>query len=285
MKNNPTAQTYEPLYNLIEKINNRFFDGKLPPVLLTLQRQPRVFGYMSIDRFVNSHGEKAHELAINPDYFPIYPLTEIMQTLAHELVHLAQFKFGKPSRKGYHNKEFAKMMEDIGLMASSTGQEGGKKTGQNIADYIIKGGVFEQFCNEVLESDFKIEWFDRFPPRNITPKKGSFMYQAGHAVMTHDFNSDFEILSISNNQDNQDNQDGDVVTFEFNNDIQDDDITDDFAEVVTAMFQPEPKKQTRYKFTCPECKSNLWGKPSLKVLCIDCDQPYQVQGSGAEIEE
>jgi hypothetical protein len=28
----------------------------------------------------------------------------------------------------------------------------------------------------------------------------------------------------------------------------------------------------RAKFTCPACKANAWGKPSLKLICADCDR-------------
>lgn len=286
--NNPTMQTYKPLYNLIDAINNKFFDGKLPPVLLTLQRQPKVFGYMSKDRFVNNKGQTTHELAVNPDYFPIFPLPELMQTIAHELVHLNQMMYGKPSRNGYHNKEFAQMMESIGLMASSTGKEGGKKTGQKMADYIIKGGKFEKFCKEMLESDFKIEWYDRFPPRNITPKEGSFMYEVGHAVIKNGstLNDGFEILGITSYEDHEDevhlNDNSDAVTFSFTESFDQKDIDENFTSIVQEMYQAEPKKQTRYKFTCPDCRANLWGKPSLKVQCLECNKLFQVQGYGAE---
>ena len=278
---NPTMQTYKPLYSVIDKLNSRFFDNRLPPVLLTLQRQPRVFGYMSINRFVNANGDTAHELALNPDYFPIYPITEILQTLAHELCHLDQLLNGKSSRKGYHNKEWGNMMEGIGLMPSSTGQVGGKKTGQRMGDYIIKGGAFEKFCTEILDSNFKIEWFDRFPPICEPPKKGSFMYQAGSAVMNsdHSVSGEFNITTISSYEDHEsDESESDTVTFHFANEFEGHEVSDNLSEIVTGMYQPHVKTPTRYKFTCPNCSSNLWGKPSLKVLCVDCDVQFEVQG-------
>ena len=285
---NPTMQTYKPLYDIIDKLNARFFGNRLPHVLLTLQRQPKVFGYMSINRFVNTKGDTTHELALNPDYFPIYPITEILQTLAHELCHLEQLLNGKPSRSGYHNKEWGNMMEAIGLMPSSTGNVGGKKTGQHMGDYIIKGGVFEKFCAEILDSDFKIEWFDRFPPRHESPKEGSFMYQAGSAVMNsnHSVSGDFNIINISNYEDHgSDESDSDAVTFPFANEFEGHEVSDNLSEIVTGMYQPTVKTPTRYKFTCPNCSANLWGKPSLKVLCVDCDVQFEVQGYAPKEEE
>nr|WP_025465377.1 SprT-like domain-containing protein [Acinetobacter baumannii] len=92
------------------------------------------------------------------------PLLEVLQTLVHEMVHAWQFHFGKPGRRGYHNKEWADKMEAIGLMPSSTGKPGGARTGEKMADYAIPGGLFMQATDKLLTQDFKISWLDRFPP-------------------------------------------------------------------------------------------------------------------------
>lgn len=40
---------------------------------------------------------------------------------------------------------------------------------------------------------------------------------------------------------------------------------------------PQTPKRTdasnRAKYTCADCKVKLWGKPGLRVLCMDCDRP------------
>lgn len=102
---------------------------------------------------------------MNPAYFAVCPPEEVMQTLVHEMVHLWQYHFGKPGRRGYHNKEWANKMESIGLMPSSTGQPGGKRTGDKMADYIIEGSVFDNLCQNLLTGDFRISWADKFPAR------------------------------------------------------------------------------------------------------------------------
>jgi hypothetical protein len=58
------------------------------------------------------------------------------------MVHVWQHAFGKPSARGYHNKEWAAKMKVIGLQPSSTGMVGGKETGQKMIDYIIPNGPF-----------------------------------------------------------------------------------------------------------------------------------------------
>ncbi|WP_162721499.1 SprT-like domain-containing protein, partial [Escherichia coli] len=82
--------------------------------LLHLQREKQTYGYFSPERFVNSQGTRTDEIAMNPAYFAVCPPEEIMQTLCHEMCHLWQHHFGKPGRRGYHNKEWADFMEAIG---------------------------------------------------------------------------------------------------------------------------------------------------------------------------
>ena len=55
--------------------------------------------------------------------------------LAHEMLHLWQHENGMLSRNDYHNAEYAKKSEEIGLVPSSTGQPGGKRTGQKMSHY------------------------------------------------------------------------------------------------------------------------------------------------------
>lgn len=239
----PTFETYEPLQRAFDHINKRLFDSELPPVLITLQRQANTMGYLSTNRFTNDKGEYTHELALNPDYFSLFPISEIIQTIGHEACHLWQSCYGKPSRKGYHNKEWSQKMISIGLMPSTTGKEGGALTGQKMNDYIIKDGIFEEVCNELLTNKFKIEWFDRFPPiknENELNHGGSILQSFTHS--------------------------------EENN-----------SKPLNNVFQPKIKQslvkkpqQTRVKFTCPICKANLWGKPSLNIQCLDCNQKFEL---------
>lgn len=66
-----------------------------------------------------------------------------MSTLVHEMCHLWQQEFGRPSRSGYHNEEWADKMAAVGLMPSRTGKPGGRRTGQQMTHYVIEGGPFQ----------------------------------------------------------------------------------------------------------------------------------------------
>lgn len=163
--NNPTAQAYGELQAAFDHYNKALFGGELPPCLITMQREKRTYGYFSAGRFLHRRDKsKTDEIAINPSYFGVVPLLEILQTMVHEMAHAWQHHFGDPGRRGYHNKEWAEKMEAIGLMPSSTGLPGGAKTGEKMADYAIEGGPFMLATAELLTADFKISWVDRFTP-------------------------------------------------------------------------------------------------------------------------
>lgn len=156
----PTDETYTAFQQAYEFFNQELFDHELPDCLITLQRRKRSFGYFSPQKFHHiKQGCVTDEIAMNPSYFSEGDV-EILQTLVHEMTHLWQAHFGKPSRRGYHNKEWAVKMESIGLMPSSTGKEGGKKTGQSMADYPINGGKFLVACDRLLSTGFSIPWGD-----------------------------------------------------------------------------------------------------------------------------
>lgn len=162
---NPTEEIYDELQTAYDYFNKHLFDGALPFCLITLQREKNTYGYFSSDRFVSLDGEKTDEIAMNPRYFLGADIKEIMSTLVHEMAHAWQHHFGKAGRRGYHNKEWANKMVSIGLIPSDTGKEGGKMTGDKMADYIEIGGKFDQLCDSLLHTDFKIRWSDRFPDK------------------------------------------------------------------------------------------------------------------------
>jgi hypothetical protein len=138
-------------------LNDRLFDGRLPEVVFTLHRHPRALGYASMDRFAERDGAKLHELAMNPDVFLQRTDRDTLSTLAHEMCHIWQFCFGEPGRGRYHNREWADRMEEIGLMPSSTGLPGGKRTGQRMTHYIIDGGPFDRATAELLASGWAVK--------------------------------------------------------------------------------------------------------------------------------
>lgn len=142
---NPTDQTYKSLTEAYEFFNKELFEGKLTPCLITMQRKGKSRGYFCPDRF-ETRGEttaQIHEIALNPSLFKDRTDEEILSTLLHEMIHLWQEENGTAPRRNYHNKEWGSRMEEMGLMPSNTGEEGGRRTGQSMSHYIIEGGKFK----------------------------------------------------------------------------------------------------------------------------------------------
>jgi predicted SprT family Zn-dependent metalloprotease len=198
----PTAITpieYGGLQEAYDHFNKELFGGTLPDVFITYQRRANSGGYFSPDRFSGRVDELGrHELALNPDGFIGKTDEWIDSVLTHEMGHVWQHAHGKPSARGYHNKEWAAKMKEIGLQASSTGMVGGKETGQRMMHYIIPGGAFQKSYQRLAATGWKLNL-------QSAPVSG-----------------------------------------------------------------PKGGKNSKTKFTCPECGQNAWGKPDLAVICKPC---------------
>jgi SprT-like family protein len=165
----PTQETYEQLQTGYECLNRDLFGNKLPNCLITLQRRSRTYGYFAADRFARrKDARRTDEIALNPQHFRDGTL-EILSTLAHEMKHLEQHHFGKPGRGRYHNREWAQMMKDIGLIPSATGREGGKETGDSVSHYIEPAGRFARVAEQLLASGFEITWAEERARRPAPP--------------------------------------------------------------------------------------------------------------------
>jgi len=161
----PTQTAYAELQQAFDYFNEslfiRIFGKRLPQCLITFQRHSRAYGFYFHGRFSEMKGEKRlDEIAMNPAHFRNRSIEEILSTLVHEMAHQYQQQFGKPCRKCYHNTEWANIMETIGLMPSTTGQPGGKRTGQKCSHYIIDNGAFSKSCGQLLENRYRITWGD-----------------------------------------------------------------------------------------------------------------------------
>ena len=159
----PTTHQFTKYQKLYDFFNKKLFKKQLPFCLLILSRKTaRCCGHFSKDRWRDKEGNKTHEINLNPVYMATADDMNICQTLVHEMVHLWQYEFGNPSRTGYHNKEWANKMEEVGLTPSNTGKEGGNKTGQQMDDYPTPDGIF-------------LKVFESMPKDLLLPFKSSEM--------------------------------------------------------------------------------------------------------------
>lgn len=152
---NPTEKTYIGLDRAYAIFNDELFGGVLPACLITMQRVKKAYGYFAGGRFGSRDGAVVtDEIALNPSHFSARTTEQSLSTLVHEMVHLWQHHFGKPSRGGYHNREWAEKMHSVGLVPSSTGEAGGKETGQRVSHYIAIGGPFQQVYSRLENEGF-----------------------------------------------------------------------------------------------------------------------------------
>lgn len=198
----PTDETYSFFQKAYDFYNNRLFNNELPACIITLQRKKNCAGFFHGDTWAAESTETlSDEIAINPDTFKSRSDNLVLSTLVHEMAHLRQHHFGKPSRSGYHNKEWARYMEEVGLMPSSTGEEGGNKTGQKMTHYIIEGGNFEESTKLFFKKGYRIPW--------------KFIFED--------------------------------------------------------TKKAKKKRESKTKYTCPDCGLNAWGKPDIDIICGGCE--------------
>lgn len=177
--NDVTRNEYNNLAHAYDYLNEQLFGSALPDCLITLKRdRPGHLGhYQSMVVRSRTDQKATDEISLNIASFPSRTDTDILSTLAHEMVHLWQAHYGNKPRKAYHDKQFARKMKEIGLFPSDTGEPGGKETGQRMAHYIMEGHLFDTSVKELISSGYKINWqMELEQPEEKEKKKSKVKY-------------------------------------------------------------------------------------------------------------
>lgn len=136
------------LHTLFAYFNTELFGGRLPQVLITLQREKGAGGFFAHRRFRKADGGRIDEIALNPTQFGRMPPMKVASILVHEMVHMEQAHFGKPGPGTFHNREWGEMMKRVGLYPSNTSRPGGAETGSRMSHYILPGGLFDRVARQ-----------------------------------------------------------------------------------------------------------------------------------------
>lgn len=113
------AEIGRTLYRWNDLFNIRFFNSELPTPLLSFRRVgTKVYGHYVPGR--NEIGAKQN-VNINPVHL-VNPLADVLETLAHEQVHIWQANYGKPGRRNYHNRQCRRKMAEIGIPCDKWGR-------------------------------------------------------------------------------------------------------------------------------------------------------------------
>jgi hypothetical protein len=166
---------YRSFQTAFEIFTAQLFDCSLNPstIQITLVRKANTRGYFIPNKFAprTPGGEPVDEIALNPDCFHGRSDYDILGDFAQLMVHKWQKDHGKPSRRGYHNAQFAEKMKSIGLYPSSTGARDGKETGAKMMHYVIPGGPFDLVCQNLLKSGFELHWQSILADRQEAQRK------------------------------------------------------------------------------------------------------------------
>lgn len=289
-----TSAQYTAFDTAYRYFNEKLFAGQpLPDLMVTLQRKPHMYGYFSPQTFMRRGAatqkdvEFLHEIGLNPDGFVGRDDRDVLSTLVQEMVHVWQVCFGKPGRRGYHNREWAKKMHEVGLYPSSTGAVGGAELGEHMSHYIIDGGAFALACDELLKSGFRLEWQTRTALTPLVPRTRK------NPDLDEEEQDDLDEGDSDEDNLGEDNlgeyEDESLDEADSHHEPADRTCDPDGSSVQDALSRPGageadaqaslsmmpgvlPRvvKNDRVRFTCPECGQNAWARPSAVLLCGQC---------------
>lgn len=152
-----TTKEYGGIQFVFDFLNTKLLGGTLPEVFIVYSRRVHSGGHYSPKRYAGRDGKyNRDEISLNPDGFVGKPDKWIVSVLLHEMCHHWQEYFGKPPSRAYHDKQWSRKMEQLGLMPSNSGMVGGKRTGAQMSHYIIPGGAYERVFDELVRSGWRL---------------------------------------------------------------------------------------------------------------------------------
>ncbi|MEP3245485.1 MAG: hypothetical protein ABJN40_01680 [Sneathiella sp.] len=156
-----TQTTENFCYKVCHYSNKVLFGGLLPPVQIFLK--PLRSSCCTFEAEVIDHisGKRIDRITVNSRFLKGIPIAKLVMSLMDAVVSQQQHHFGKPGRGSYRNKERAAFSREIGLIPSSTGEKGGKETGEKVSFYCETGSRVDHLIQELLSLDFANTWQDR----------------------------------------------------------------------------------------------------------------------------
>lgn len=242
----PTLSFYAALQTAFDHFNSHLFDGHLPPCLITLRSANRVYGYHHTRRFVSPEGQMLDELGLHPGFFTLRPVEAVLSTLVHEMVHHWQEHYGHPSKSTAHNQEWAEKMDSLGLMPSTTGLPGGKRTGRSVSHYIQPDGPYIRACRALLDGGFYLPWLDRHVP--MDPGKVQAQQQALEAAGIAVSVTPPPVMHLPAR----------------------------IGDAPVILPPVPPSTQSRIRLCCPQCTTKAWVAEGTELLCGLCKLPMGV---------
>lgn len=142
-----TTQTASYLNDAYAYFNTHLFANVLPTPLITISRKKRALGYFSFQAF-NKNGVLTDEIALTPLSLSRSSM-ESLSTLVHEQCHAWQYHYGKPGKNGYHNRQWANKMLEVGLWPFCITNKT-LMTGYKCSHTIADEGLFKKVAEKFL---------------------------------------------------------------------------------------------------------------------------------------
>lgn len=151
------SRAVSQLEHMYNSLNDDFWGGELPPVIVTVQSKPGTYGHSSRAKVWQRKDDSLFEINVAAEVLS-FPIEETIDTLLHEMVHIyCRVNEIKEVSNGtaYHNKKFKGIAETHGLTCIYTGNKYGWNTtpGENLIEYAIESGWSEiQISRNTLQA-------------------------------------------------------------------------------------------------------------------------------------
>ena len=97
----------EMLEYAFEVLNRVYFNGELPPIVITIMSSKRTYGHYTVGCEWRRENERLHEINISAEHLD-RPIENVCATLCHEMVHFYNAENGIAERsrsKRLNNKQ------------------------------------------------------------------------------------------------------------------------------------------------------------------------------------
>ena len=173
----------EELGRLYDFLNKEFFESALSKPVITIMPEERkrhdvrVLGWFTEYKvWTEKNGERAYELNVTADYAD-RSLLEIAETLLHEMAHqyAREHNIDDCSRAGtYHNKNYAKIASDHGLIVTKNEKYGFSITRLTLeAEQVVSRFEFGEdliYRRQTLDQEEVLDIIEKQVPEN-TPDR------------------------------------------------------------------------------------------------------------------
>ena len=168
------------------------------------------------------------------------------------MCHQWQQHFGKPSRNGYHNKQWADKMESVGLIALF------HRANPEVPELVSTWATIQ--LRKASLKFRRIVWLITLS--NCPGLIGLFRLHLQARTVIWTCNHDRQSVEHKASQ----KLEMRIVELIPQLDV----ICEDNSKHVSHI----QKRKTTYQ--CPNCSARVWGKPKLAIACLDCEAVYQV---------